>query len=179
MSSGSSRSRFASIVLIALAGTGAAAGAGALAYAWLGAGGHMAHPAVAQADSGAATCDGACALRQTDAATPGAAVAAPGGGKPRLLEFESSTCSVCARLAPVVKAIEARCAAGAGAVVRVQVDDEAGLAIAERYGVRALPTFVSVDALDEEVERSVGDQPAQRIARMLAEVRGEACSAPL
>jgi len=46
-------------------------------------------------------------------------------------------------------------------------------------GVRALPTFLSVDALDEEVERSVGDQPGQRIALMLAEVRGEACTAPL
>jgi cytochrome c-type biogenesis protein len=172
MSFGSSRRRLASVVLLVLAGAGALAGAG-----WRGS--WAAHHAVARADNGAATCDGACALRQTGAAARAAPMAAPGGGKPRLLEFESSTCAVCARLAPVVKAIEARCAAGAGVIVRVQVDDEPGQAIAERYGVRALPTFLSVDALDEEVERSVGDQPGQRIARMLAEVRGEACATPL
>lgn len=98
-------------------------------------------------------------------------------GKPRFLEFESAHCTVCARMAPLVKELEDRCAKDAGTVVRVRVDDPAGRALAARYGVRFVPTFLNVDAEGEEVERSVGEQPKEQLARMLAEVKGEACAA--
>jgi cytochrome c-type biogenesis protein len=40
-----------------------------------------------------------------------------------------------------------------------------------------VPTFVRVDARGEEVERSVGEQPRERLAHMLGKVRGVECTA--
>ncbi|WP_437589385.1 cytochrome c biogenesis protein/redoxin [Sorangium sp. So ce1000] len=96
-------------------------------------------------------------------------------GMPRLLEFESAHCTVCERMAPLVTDLEARCAKDAGTVLRIQVDDPRGRALAARYGVRFVPTFLSVDAAGQEVERAVGELPAQRLASLIGDVRGEAC----
>jgi cytochrome c-type biogenesis protein len=126
--------------------------------------------AASPCESGAAT---ACEV--SHGAAPSAAVAPP-QGKPRLLEFESAHCAVCKRMAPVVKELEQRCAVDADTIVRVHVDDAQGEALAERYGVRALPTFLGVDDRGDEVERSVGELPGARLERMLAEVRGRACT---
>jgi len=129
----------------------------------------------------AAACDGgpagACGVvAAADAGAPAGSIELV-HGKPRLVEFESAHCTVCARMAPVVKELEERCVKDAGTIVRVRVDDPAGQAIAARYGVRFVPTFLNIDALGEEVERTVGEQTRERIARMIAEVRGEACAA--
>jgi cytochrome c-type biogenesis protein len=130
-------------------------------------------PAPAPCESGAAT---ACEVKHGDApvAAEGAPVE-PLRGKPRLLEFESEHCTVCARMAPIVKELEERCAVDPDTIVRVRVDDARGEALAARYGVRALPTFLGVDDRGDEVERSVGELPRPRLERMLAEVRGRAC----
>lgn len=128
--------------------------------------------AAAPCESGTAT---ACEVKH------GAAPAADGAveplrGKPRLLEFESAHCTVCTRMAPIVKELEERCAVDPDTIVRVRVDDPRGEALAERYGVRALPTFLGVDDRGDEVERSVGELPGPHLERMLAEVRGRACA---
>lgn len=128
----------------------------------------------------AAVCDGASGAceRPTRDGAAKADVALP-TGKPRMLEFESAHCAACERMAPLVKDIEQRCTRDADTIVRMSVDHEEGEALAERYGVRALPTFVNVDANGEEVERAVGEQPKQRIADMLSEVHGARCAAAL
>ncbi|CAN98700.1 hypothetical protein predicted by Glimmer/Critica [Sorangium cellulosum So ce56] len=133
-------------------------------------------PAPATAVDAGAPCEvgpaGACAapegaVAQGDVALP--------EGMPRLLEFESAHCPVCERMAPLVKELEGRCAKEAGTVLRIQVDDPRGRALAARYGVRFVPTFLSVDAAGQEVERAVGELPAQRLASLIGDVRGEAC----
>ncbi|WP_437296327.1 cytochrome c biogenesis protein/redoxin [Sorangium sp. So ce426] len=133
-------------------------------------------PAPAAAVDAGAPCEvgpaGACAapegaVAQGDVALP--------EGMPRLLEFESAHCAVCERMAPLVKELEARCAREDGTVLRIQVDDPRGRALAARYGVRFVPTFLSVDAAGQEVERAVGELPAQRLASLIGDVRGEAC----
>lgn len=98
-------------------------------------------------------------------------------GKPRLLEFTSEHCSACARMKPVLAAIERRCAAGDDAIVRVRIDEPAGAALAAHFGVGLVPAFVSVDAEGREVERFVGEQPPERLAVAVSEVRGSVCSA--
>ncbi|WP_437854777.1 cytochrome c biogenesis protein/redoxin [Sorangium sp. So ce363] len=137
-------------------------------------------PAPAAAVDAGAPCEsgpaGACAapegaVAQGDVALP--------EGMPRLLEFESAHCAVCERMAPLVTELEARCAKEAGTVLRIQVDDPRGRALAARYGVRFVPTFLSVDAAGQEVERAVGELPAQRLASLIGDVRGEACSPAL
>ncbi|WP_437967203.1 cytochrome c biogenesis protein/redoxin [Sorangium sp. So ce260] len=131
-------------------------------------------PAAAVAAS--APCDagpaGACAAPE--------GVVADGGvplpeGKPRLVEFESAHCAVCERMAPLVEELEARCAKETDTVLRIQVDEPRGQALAAHYGVRFVPTFLSVDAAGQEVERAVGELPRQRLASLLGDVRGEAC----
>ncbi|WP_437599354.1 cytochrome c biogenesis protein/redoxin [Sorangium sp. So ce590] len=133
-------------------------------------------PAPAAAVAASAPCDGG----------PAGACAAPESvvehgdvplleGKPRLVEFESAHCAVCERMAPLVKELEARCTKEADTVLRIRVDDPRGQALAARYGVRFVPTFLSVDAAGQEVERAVGELPRQRLASLLGDVRGEAC----
>jgi cytochrome c-type biogenesis protein len=100
-------------------------------------------------------------------------------GKPLLLEFASEHCAVCKRMAPIVDELEARCAKDAGVVIRVEVDAPRGEALAARYGVRFLPTFLTVDASAMEVERAVGEQPRERLASLLTDVRGAACPTTL
>ncbi len=95
-------------------------------------------------------------------------------GKPRVVEFVSSNCTVCARMAKVVDRVVTRCSSG-DSLLRVSVDDENGKALASRYGIRVVPTFISVDAAGVEVDRMIGEQNEDRLARAVEEVRGEAC----
>ncbi len=98
-------------------------------------------------------------------------------GKPRLVEFVSGYCPACLRMAPVVAEIERRCSANDGTIVRVNVDEPEGEALASRYGIDALPTFVGIDAEGSEVNRMVGLQTPERLAVALGEVRRRACPA--
>jgi thiol-disulfide isomerase/thioredoxin len=96
-------------------------------------------------------------------------------GVPELLEFEAAYCSACATMAPVVKAVVSSCAKAAASVKHVDVESDKGEAIARRYEVASLPTFIAVDADGHEVFRRVGVQPPKEIASILAEVTGESC----
>lgn len=120
--------------------------------------------------------DAACAVK-AGVATGAPAIVAP--GEPQVIEFVGTHCPVCARMAPIVDDVERRCSAGGRPLVRVNVDDDAGQALAARYGIRAVPTFVSVDASGAEVERLVGAQPRERLELAVSAVRGEACAANL
>lgn len=79
-------------------------------------------------------------------------------------------------MAPIVAELERRCLAGdEGSLVRVNVDEPDGEALAGRYGVETLPTFVGVDAQGIEVTRMNGVRTPQELAFLLGEVRGRAC----
>jgi thiol-disulfide isomerase/thioredoxin len=137
-----------------------------------------AHLGERRSSSEAAPCDEgsstACA-RQSSAA-PGEPAAAPLESQPRLLEFLSGHCPACERMAPVVRELERRCLrSDEGSLVRVNVDEPEGEALADRYGIRALPTFLGVDARGDEVLRRVGVQTSPELASVLGEVRGRAC----
>lgn len=97
-------------------------------------------------------------------------------GEPRMVVFTSASCTVCARMRPVIAEAERRCAAPAGAVQRIDIGEERGAALARRYGVRVVPTFLSVDARGEEVARLVGEQDIGALGRTLGDVRAELCS---
>lgn len=103
-------------------------------------------------------------------------------GMPRLLELEMPGCTACAKMAPVVKSVEARCSTSDGApraplVEHVDVTDEEGEALAKRHGVKSLPTFLALDAEGDEVMRLVGLQEPEALATLVAEVTGRACCA--
>lgn len=100
-------------------------------------------------------------------------------GRPRLVEFVSGHCAVCAKMAPIVRAIEEGCTDSDGSLVRVNVDEPGGRALAGRYRVALVPTFLSVDAEGLEVGRMVGEKTWHEVAHAVSEVRGEACRAPM
>jgi thioredoxin-related protein len=76
---------------------------------------------------------------------------------------------------PVVVGATARCATQNDTVLQVDVDEPNGEALAERYRVSMLPTFLTVDAEGAEVERIVGVQPEERIALAIGDVEGRVC----
>jgi len=97
-------------------------------------------------------------------------------GRAHLLEFVSPHCTVCARLAPVVAELERTCTSGDGTLLRVDVETPEGRALAQRFGVRAVPTFLELDARGEELQRVIGEQSRAELALALENVRGEACA---
>lgn len=100
-------------------------------------------------------------------------------GRPRLVEFVSGHCAVCAKMAPIVRAIEEGCTDSDGSLVRVNIDEPGGRALAGRYRVALVPTFLSVDAEGLEIGRMVGEKTWHEVAHAVSEVRGEACRAPM
>jgi len=115
---------------------------------------------------------------------PGAAARGEGGegaelptDRPHLVEFTSATCPSCLKMAPIVADLERRCTDQDGTVVKIDVESPGGEALASRYRVKYLPTFVSVDAAGHEVERHEGVVQRERLSLALAEIRGRACPA--
>lgn len=96
-------------------------------------------------------------------------------GQPHLLEFVSENCTVCARMTPLLNDVERRCARGDGSIIRVSLESRHGQALAQRFGVHALPTFVQLDVDGQEVDRAIGEQTKEALAAALSSVRGEAC----
>ncbi|HSN99136.1 MAG TPA: thioredoxin family protein [Candidatus Nanopelagicales bacterium] len=116
----------------------------------------------------------ACAGPKGASAAEGARGGEGLAGKPHLVEFTSGHCPACKRMAPVVEEMSRRCdreAAAAGTIVQVDVDEPEGEALATRYQVRALPTFLGIDSGGAEVTRLVGVQSPEKLATALGAIR--------
>jgi cytochrome c-type biogenesis protein len=128
------------------------------------------------------SCNGAgntpCALPEAAApetADDSAALANLPLGRPHLLEFVSEHCAMCARMAPLVAELEHICTDGDGTIVRANVESASGRALAQRFGVHAVPTFLQLDSQGREVERVIGEQSRAELELALQNVRGAAC----
>ncbi len=115
-----------------------------------------------------------CSLSELDAPSDSDATAPV--GRAHLVEFVSPHCTVCAKTAPVVADLERRCTSGDGTILRVDVETPNGHALAQHFGVHAVPTFLQLDAQGAEIERSIGEQSRTELALALENVRGEPCS---
>jgi hypothetical protein len=80
-------------------------------------------------------------------------------------------------MTPLVEDLARRCTGHDGTVLPIDVDQPGGEGLAERYRIRKLPTFVSVDAGGHEVERHEGVMGREALATALAELSGRACPA--
>jgi hypothetical protein len=78
---------------------------------------------------------------------------------------------------PVVSELERHCTEGDGSLVRVTLESSSGRALAQRFAVHALPTFLQLDVDGREVDRAIGEQTPEELALALSSVRGEACKA--
>ncbi|WXA89502.1 thioredoxin family protein [Pendulispora rubella] len=92
-----------------------------------------------------------------------------------MIAFSSTACPACERMKPrLAEAIKA--CHGEADVTRVNIDDDAGEALAATYDISLLPTYVNVDASGSEVSRLTGVQSEERLERSIEEVRAVQCA---
>lgn len=118
---------------------------------------------------------GACGLPPAAAMVESAGLGQAIAGGPAMIEFVSSACPVCLRMAPIVAAAERDCAGHKLQVQRIQVEAPGGRELARRYGVLGVPTFVFVDEAGREVSRLVGEQSLAALEQTLSVLAGEEC----
>lgn len=99
-----------------------------------------------------------------------------GAAGPMMVEFVSRSCPVCARMAPIVAAVERDCASHGVRVTRVDVGVPGILEEARRRGIRGVPTFLFLDREGQEVARLVGEQSLDRLKQSLDVMAGGRCS---
>ncbi len=121
----------------------------------------------------APSCDGRSCSFPRPSASALADILAP---TPRVLAFVGRTCPACRRAAPAIEAARRVCPAHGVRIERVDADVADGAELTRRHAVRALPTFVLLDAQGREVERLEGEQPAAVLERALSDLAGSACS---
>jgi len=97
-------------------------------------------------------------------------------GTPTVIEFYSNNCSICLKSKPEVDRIE-RDLQRQASVLRLNVKDTVGRALAGRWGVQGVPTFVVVDQQGAIQYASAGAPNADAIKAAVAEL-GSAHSAP-
>ena len=131
--------------------------------------------ASAHATSGSIRYSGGHGSRAAPAPATSGSQAAPGGKPssgaatrlPSLVEFGSNTCVPCQQMAPILKELAAQYK-GKIEVTTVDVYKEPRLA--ERQGIRAIPTQVFFDKQGKEVSRHVGFFPKEEIVAAFKEL---------
>ncbi|GAB4502753.1 MAG: hypothetical protein Fur0035_23090 [Anaerolineales bacterium] len=89
-----------------------------------------------------------------------------GQGKPVLLEFQSPYCVGCIAAKPVVDRIEAEFA-GRLQVIRVNIQEKAGMTLAPLYRFEFTPTFIFFDEGGNELWRTVGSLDEERLRQTM------------
>ncbi len=75
-------------------------------------------------------------------------------GRSTVLQFFSRYCAACIAVKPIVDRVEAD-AADKLQVIRLDIDDEPGQTLMERFGVKITPTFIYFDAEGNKLGDSV------------------------
>jgi len=88
-------------------------------------------------------------------------------GKPTLADFGAGTCEQCKKQAPVLDEV-AQSYQGEANVVYVDVN--AYPALAQRWGIKAIPTQIFFDAKGQEASRHIGFYPPEKIAAEFAKL---------
>jgi cytochrome c-type biogenesis protein len=95
--------------------------------------------------------------------------------RPRMVQFTSASCTICRQMIPTVALIERDCDGRKVDVVKVDLSRGSNRALATRYRVRGVPTFVFLDRQGAEVARLVGHQSLGSLRQSLAAMVGEQC----
>ena len=85
-----------------------------------------------------------------------------------LLDFHADWCGPCQRMRPAVNQLSRK-----GIPVK-SINIDRAKAVADRYGVSAVPTFIVVDRSGRELDRTSGLQPAAELERFYLAARAKA-----
>ncbi len=88
-------------------------------------------------------------------------------GQPTVVNFYSNSCSICLFTKPQVDQLEADLVGQAG-VLRLNVTQSVGREIAQRWGVRGVPTFFVVDRVGQIVYARAGAPQVEEIKAAVA-----------
>ena len=90
-------------------------------------------------------------------------------GQPTVIEFYANNCSICLLSKPKVDQLE-RDLEGQALVVRLNVKDKVGLALASRWGVLGTPTFLVLNGQGDIVYAQAGAPDIESIKTAVVEV---------
>lgn len=131
-------------------------------------------PVVASHDAPCASDASTCGMPTAATADePTAAASLP--DSPVMVEFVSRSCTVCARMAPLVQSIDHACSGVGVGVHRVDVGSPSGRALARRHGVVGVPTFVTMERGQRVRARLVGEQSRERLVEAMEDLAGAHC----
>jgi len=103
------------------------------------------------------------------------AVLSGGQGRPLLVEFFSSNCPVCNRMAPIMRTIEQSCLGKDLTILKINVSMEENRAYARSYGVLGVPTFLFLKRDGSEMSRLIGYQGLAALEKNLAALTMGVC----
>lgn len=131
-------------------------------------------PVVAAHDAPCASDASTCGMPTVATADePSSAASLP--DSPVMVEFVSRSCTVCARMAPLVQSIDHACSGVGVGVHRVDVGSPSGRELARRHGVVGVPTFVTLERGQRVRARLVGEQSREQLVEAMEDLAGAHC----
>jgi len=97
------------------------------------------------------------------------------GEWPLLLEFYSSDCPICERMAPVVEALKRECDGQKVEIRQIDISKPEYAPLVPHLKLLGVPTFSLVNLQGEEISRLLGEQSEESLRRALMTLRGEPC----
>jgi len=91
-------------------------------------------------------------------------------GQPTIIEFYANNCSICLINKPKVDQLE-RDLTGQATVLRLNVKDDVGQALAARWGVRGIPTFFVLNGDGDVIYSHAGAPDIERLKAAVAAIQ--------
>ncbi|PKN47745.1 MAG: hypothetical protein CVU59_01740 [Deltaproteobacteria bacterium HGW-Deltaproteobacteria-17] len=96
-------------------------------------------------------------------------------GRPIVVEFMSSNCSICEKMEPVVNEMQTTCSGKDVEIRQVDISLPENRQFVKKYRILGVPTFVMIDERGREVARLVGEQPLSSLLQATSAMIGQEC----
>ncbi len=94
---------------------------------------------------------------------------------PVMLAFTSQNCTICQGMKPTISGISNQCDGNGVRVKTIDLSQPEQRAMAAKYRIRGVPTFIFKDSDGQEVARLVGEQTERTLKQAISVLRGKPC----